>query len=475
MESNNNHKIKIDKSIAGISQRTIDKIYKAWEESGNAPPKISPDIETQDEELLIQQMNDCILKKGGEFSSKSRIVHLGLIYLNCTSKGKTKFLTILAKDFDVDTDLLNQKIKNLKLAETEEEKVQSELELMKALIPPRLMLLRQFITLPNGFIFLKNMRSDLLPLSKSIPRLKKLDGDIKNILKSFFDINLLDLSQITWNSPAALLEKLIEYEAVHEIGSWKDLKHRLNSDRRIFAFLHNKMPNDPLVFVEVALVNGIAGNIQELLDENAPSVNPQKADTAIFYSISSTQKGLAGINFGNFLIKQVVKEISKELPNIQHFSTLSPIPNFRKWLESLEPDDKRFISEKELKQLKLFSRTKYPIKILLKILNSNWQDNPKKVEALKAPLMRLCAHYLINEKRSGKAYDPVANFHLRNGAKIFKLNWLADTSVKGMNESFGMMVNYYYKLNKIIVNHESYFTESKIYASKIARDWLKIA
>ncbi|MFC2111206.1 malonyl-CoA decarboxylase [Bacteroidota bacterium] len=473
METNNNHKIRINKSIPGISQRTMEKIYTEWQESGYAPTKISPDIEKQDEELLIQQMKDCISKKSGEFSNKSRVVHLGLIYLNCSAEGKAKFLKILAKNFDVDTDLLNQKIKNLKLSQTEDDKIQSELELMKALIPPRLKLLRQFITLPNGFIFLKDMRRDLLPLSKSIPRLKKLDNDIKNMLKSFFDINLLDLTQITWNSPAALLEKLIEYEAVHEIGSWKNLKHRLHADHRIFAFMHNKMPNEPLVFVEVALVNGISGNIQELLNENTPSLNPQKADTAIFYSISSTQKGLAGINFGNFLIKRVVKEITKELPNIQHFSTLSPIPKFKQWIESLEPDDRRFITEKELKQLKRFSRTKYPIKILLKILDTNWQDDPKKVEALKAPLMRLCAHYLIHEKRDAKAVDPVANFHLRNGAKIFKLNWMADTSEKGMRQSFGIMVNYYYKLNKIIVNHEGYLSESKIYASKIVRDWLK--
>lgn len=384
MVSINNNKMKIDQSLIGISQKTMEKIYAEWLESGNAPPKISPDIEDDEEELLIQQMINCIAKTGGEFSYKSRIVHLGLIYLNCSKKGKAKFLRILARDFDVDTDLLNEKIKNLKQAKNEEDKVKSELELMKALIPPRLKLLRQFIKLPNGFIFLKDMRSDLLPLSKSIPRIKKLDGDIKNMLKSFFDINLLDLKQITWNSPAALLEKLIEYEAVHEIGSWKDLKHRLNSDRRIFSFLHYKMPNDPLVFVEVALVNGISDNIQKLLDANSPSLNPKEADTAIFYSISSTQKGLAGINFGNFLIKQVVKEISEELPNIQHFSTLSPIPKFRKWVESLDADDNRFITENELKQLSRFSRTKYPIKILLKILNSNWYENPKKAEALKA-------------------------------------------------------------------------------------------
>ena len=453
----------------------MEKIYKEWQESGNAPPKISEDINSEDEELLITQMTDCILEKGGEFTNKSRVVHLGLIYLNCSSKGKAKFLRILARDFDIDTDLLDERIKNLRESKTEEEKIQSELQLRDSLIPPRVKLLQQLITLPNGFIFLKDMRRDLLPLRKKIPRLKKLDSDIKNILKTFFDINLLDLRQITWNSPASLLEKLIEYEAVHEIGSWKNLKHRLHTDRRIFAFLHYKMTNDPLVFVEVALVNGIAGNIQELLDENTPSLNPKKTDTAIFYSISSTQKGLAGISFGNFLIKRVVKEITAELPNIKHFSTLSPIPRFRQWLESLEADDDRFISEKELKQLKRFSRTKYPIKTILKILNSKWQDNPKKVEALKAPLMRLCAHYLINEKRDTKAFDPVANFHLRNGAKIYKLNWMADTSENGMKQSFGIMVNYYYKLNKIIVNHESYLTESKIYASKIVRDWLKKA
>ena len=459
----------IDKSIIGISQKTIHDIYKEWEEIGNPKITFSPDIDQDSEELdLKEKMNDCILEKGGDYSNNARIVELGLIYLNCTINGKIKFLSILSREFDIDTDYLNEKILKLKTSENDKELISAELELRNALIPPRYKLLKQFIKLPNGFIFLRDMREDLLPFSKNIPRLKKLDGDLKNMLVSFFDISFLDLSKISWNSPAALLEKLIEYESVHEIGSWNNLKHRLHTDRKIFAFMHHKIPNDPLVFVEVALVNGISDSIQKLLDVKSPDLNPHDADTAIFYSISSTQKGLKGINFGNFLIKRVVKEINKELPNIKNFSTLSPIPTFRKWVEKLELDDDRFFTGVDLKKMKKSER-KEPIKSLLNIL----KKNNKRVEVIKVPLMRMVSHYLLNEKRGEKALDPVANFHLRNGAKVYQLNWMGDTSEKGMKQSYGIMVNYYYELNKIVENHEKYVSDNKISATKNVRDYLK--
>lgn len=472
---NKENYIKLDDSIVGVSSQTINKIITAWNESGNSILKISPDLPKSDEERLRKLLIDCVNEKGGEISIKSKIIHLGIIYINLTDKGKRRFLRMLAFDFDIDTNLLNEKINNLNSSKGENERINAELELSKALMPPRVKILRQLVKLPNGFLFLKDMRCDLIPLISPMPRLRKLDADIKDLLVTYFDINLLDLKEITWNSPAILLEKLIEYEAVHEIFSWNDLKHRLQTDKKIFAFFHNKMPNDPLIFIEIALVQGIPNNIQNLLDRNILPHDPNIADSAIFYSISSTQKGLRGISFGNFLIKRVAKELSAEFPNLKNFVTLSPVPKFNEWLKNL-PSEKfmELITASETKNLQKFSKSKQIKNILLGVLDTNWHDDQNISNALRKPLMRLCAHYLINtKKRNNVAFDPVAHFHLMNGAKIQRINWLGDTSEKGLKQSAGIMVNYYYKLNKIIANHENYFNEGKVITSKETRSCLR--
>ncbi len=472
---NKGHYDKLYDSIVGISGQTINKIINVWNESGNSALKIRPDLPKSDEEILRNLLEDCVNARGGEISVKSKIIHLGIIYINLTDKGKSKFLRILARDFDINTNLLNEKINTLKTSKGENERINAELELSKALVPPRVKILRQLVTLPNGFLFLKDMRRDLIPLISTMPRLRKLDADIKDLLVTYFDINLLDLKEITWNSPAILLEKLMEYEAVHEIFSWNDLKHRLQTNRKIFAFFHNKMPHDPLIFIEIALVHGIPNNIQVLLDRNIPPHDPSIADSAIFYSISSTQKGLKGISFGSFLIKRVVKELSAEFSNLKKFSTLSPIPKFTEWLKNLPSKNYvELITESEIKNLQKFAKSKQIKNILLGILDTKWNENKDLSNELQKPLMRLCAHYLINvKKRNNIAFDPVAHFHLMNGAKMQRINWLGDTSEKGLKQSAGIMVNYYYKLNKIIANHENYFNEGKVCSSKEARSCLK--
>jgi malonyl-CoA decarboxylase len=256
-----------------------------------------------------------------------------------------------------------------------------------------------------------------------------------------------------------LLEKLIEYEAVHRIASWDDLKNRLDSDRRVFAFFHNKMPLEPLIFVHVALVEGMSGNIQQLLDQDGPVTNLDKADTAIFYSISNAQKGLVGISFGNFLIKRVVNVLTSEMKNIKTFATLSPIPGFRNWLDNeIKQDDKKLISASDRE--------------ILKLLDSDWLKDKKSVAALKPVLLKLCSHYLIEAKKNDKPVDPVCNFHLSNGARLERLNWLGDTSPKGIKQSAGIMANYYYKLSEIDENHEDFMTHGKIAASKNVRNML---
>jgi malonyl-CoA decarboxylase len=285
---------------------------------------------------------------------------------------------------------------------------------------------------------------------------------------------MLDLQEITWNSPAALLEKLIEYEAVHEIHSWSDLHGRLDSNRLCFAFFHNKMPSEPLVFVEVALVNKLSSNIQELLNKEDAKVEPEQASTAIFYSISNTQPGLAGLSLGNFLIKTVVQQLSKEYDNLKHFATLSPVPGFRKWLgQKLVNGDTEVLRPREITSLRDRFACDNASLQLAEILTNDWSRDPKTAEFVKPIIIRLCAHYLLEEKKGTGALDPVANFHLSNGARLERINWLADLTETGMQRSYGIMVNYYYELSVIEKNHEEYVTKSHIVASRAVKSLLK--
>jgi len=475
-KAENNFDIESDPSLAGISQETIKNIIKVWKESGDDLPNFQQDIRLRDKDLLLQLFSECIKEEGGEITRLAKVVHLAMIYINLSQNGKKKYLELLARNFDVDIDALDEKIRNLKIARDEAGRILAEHLLSDALVPPRVKFLKQLINLPNGFIFLKDMRRDLVPMMKTTPRLKKLSDDIKALLTTYFDVNLLDLKEITWDSSAALLERLIEYEAVHKISSWKDLKHRLLTDHRVFAFFHYKMPNEPLIFVEVALVNGMSDNIHKLIDIHVKACDPYKADTAIFYSISNTQKGLEGISIGNFLIKRVVKKLSSEYHNLKNFATLSPIPLFRTWLTNyLQNGGDNLFKPEEEKYIQRISGNNNLNNGFLEILNSaKWYKNKETTELIKKPLLRLCSHYLFNVRKGNglRAFDPVANFHLSNGAKIEHIQWLADISKKGIAQSLGIMVNYHYRLDKIEINHENYMRHGKIHASSDARSWL---
>ena len=283
------------------------------------------------------------------------------------------------------------------------------------------------------------------------------------------------MKSIGWDSPAALLEKLMAYEAVHAIRSWTDLKNRLEADRRCFAFFHPRMPDEPLIFVEVALVTGIAGNVHALLDETAPIGDPQKADTAIFYSISNCQRGLAGISFGDFLIKRVVDALARELPGLKNFATLSPVPGFRAWLDrELETSPETLLPQADWHALEALGEEP-PERGLKAVLDRpDWYNDARLAPVLREPLLRLCARYLMRERtRSGRALDPVANFHLNNGARIERLSWLGDVSPKGLQQSAGMMVNYLYRLADIEANHEAYRGEGQVAAAPGVRSLLR--
>jgi malonyl-CoA decarboxylase len=312
---------------------------------------------------------------------------------------------------------------------------------------------------PDGTRLLVTMREDLLTALKANKALSVVDSDLQHLLETWFNRGFLTIRKIDWRTPAHILEKLIAYEAVHEMDGWDDLRRRLEQDRRCFAFFHPALEDEPLIFVEVALVDGLATAVQPLL---APKTDERKAaDTAIFYSISNCQKGLKGISFGNFLIKQVVMELQQELPKLKHFATLSPIPGFSRWLEAeLANTDSAYLTAED--------------KAIVSALAPNWHKDTINSGPIKETLMRLCLHYLVEEKRGKRPLDPVARFHLGNGARIEQLNWLGDISVKGIKQSYGILVNYGYKLNHVEENHEAFVNQNVIAQSKTIAAQLKI-
>ncbi|WP_419214950.1 malonyl-CoA decarboxylase [Wolbachia endosymbiont of Rhagoletis cingulata] len=417
---------------------------------------IGPDLSSsRDIDSLVLKMNECLNPKGGEVSARKNTVSLGNLYLSLSEEGQIKFLQTLAEKFNPDKTKIDEEIKVYKKNQDSESSYKFEQDLIKVLESPRSKILKQFISLPEGLKFIVDMRSDVLKLKNQYKSLSPLENELKSILCTLVDVDLLDLHQITWNSPASLLEKLIKYEAVHKISSWGDLKNRLDSDHLCFAFFHYKIPNEPLIFVEVALMNEIADSIQHVLDESVPSSDPSSASTAIFYSISNTQTGLSGISLGNFLIKRVVEKLSQELKSVKVYATLSPVPGFTKWLKN---QDVALLGKLNIKQ----SGTE-----ILESIKTN-------IECEKQSLLKLCAHYLLKVKSSGGgAYDPVAHFHLSNGASIKQINWMADTSEKGISQSAGIMVNYLYELPKIDHNHENYMINKVISHSKKVSSMLK--
>lgn len=471
---------------ANLLNRTMQNLREAWREvadwrDGFTSTAPGPDLPVKEVAALKAQMRDCLEGRGGEVSARARAANLGRIYLSLNAKGRKRFLKLLATEFDIDRQAVEQAtVKYQQAGDDAEERAKAERALRQALKPPRLRLLTQLNALPEGFHFLVDLRAELLGWRKDDPMLAALERDLLSLLISWFDVGFLELRRITWDSPASLLEKMIAYEAVHPIRSWDDLKNRLSSDRRCFAFFHPRMANEPLIIVQVALVHGIADNVQTLLDESAPVIATESADTAIFYSISNAHEGLSGINFGNFLIKRVVDELIGEFKNLKTFATLSPIPGFRHWLDNAlntaGPDaEAELLTPAERKALTVAAGAgNEPVGLKTLLQTSDWRQKPELAKALKHPLQRLCARYLVKEKREGgTAYDRVANFHLSNGSRIERINWLADTSPKGLSQSAGLMVNYLYKLNDIEANHEAYRGEGKVMTSSAIRALLK--
>ena len=354
-------------------------------------------------------------------------------YKQLDEQGKIDFLHYLAAEFSAPKERMDDAMAAYQKDPTK----QNLYHLHICTEPPRRELFKRINMAPGGTHTLVSLRADLLPLLKKSPDLWEVDNDLRHLMNSWFNRGFLELVKIDWRTPANILEKLIAYEAVHTMTGWKDLRRRLAEDRRCYAFFHPAMPDEPLIFVQVALTSGLADSVQELLNEEINTNTERNADTAVFYSISDCQYGLRGISFGNFLIKQVVMELQSELPNLQEVATLSPIPGFSRWLANHISDDD--LSDE---QISLIEQARDPDK-LVKMTSS-----PEEQELL----TKLCARYLYQEKRYNKPIDPVARFHLRNGASIGRLNWMGDSSLKGLRGSAGLMVNYRYNLDLSLIH-----------------------
>jgi malonyl-CoA decarboxylase len=321
--------------------------------------------------------------------------------------------------------------------------------LANAAASPRRAFFEAVCAVPDGVGTILDMRADVLGALDDHPSLAGVEADLFAVLSSWFNRGFLALERISWQSPAEVLEKLIAYEAVHEIRGWDDLRRRLEDDRRCFGLFHPVMPHEPLIFVEVAFVGELPSQVGPILSLESAVGDAKRARCAVFYSITSCQPGLTGISFGSFLIKRVMTQLGAELPSLSQFVTLSPIPGFRRWLQAECADPGSSLTATERRAVELG-------------LRPGWSDDPVLTEPARPVLMGLCARYLATAKRGVEPRDSVARFHLRNGARIERINWLGDISPKGMGESLGMLVNYAYVEADITANHEAYVHEGAV-------------
>jgi len=342
-------------------------------------------------------------------------------------------------------------------------------ELTEAVEPPRQELFRRLNMAPGGTGTLVRLREFLLDQLSANPDLKPVDDDLKHLFASWFNRGFLQLRRIDWDTPASILEKLIAYEAVHAIDGWDDLRRRLATDRRCFAFFHPALRDDPLIFIEVALVDQLSERIEPIIRAAMPpdalSDKRPPPTTAIFYSISNCQPGLKGVSFGNFLIKQVAADLARELPTLTTFSTLSPIPTLRKWVRQSSASLDRHLPAELAQRVLEQSKAETLADGIERLAAVGSVDDLANAQLLRDVLLRLGARYVAGVGLDHGPRDPVARFHLGNGARVERVNWMADLSAKGLRDSYGLMVNYLYDLASIEANHEAFANRRPIAVS----------
>lgn len=403
----------------------------------------------------VLSLCEAVLSGRGEASAAVLAREALDAYARLPETGKAAFFESLAADFGPDRSRLAQAVSAF--SRNPDATAASNLHYMTE--PRRQELFRRLNRAPGGTRSLVAMRSDFLKLYRANPGLALVDADFIHLFVSWFNPGFLVLRHIDWSTPANILEKIIRYEAVHQIRDWDDLRRRIDPlDRRCYAFFHPALVDEPLIFVEVALMEVIPNNVQDLLASERAPVPPEKARTAVFYSISNCQDGLAGVSFGNFLIKQVVMELRRELSKLDQFVTLSPAPGLMKWLlagKHLPGDGLDRAVVEALKQ-------------------SDWIEAREKLDDFRRILEPLAAHYFLKAKTpKGRPVDAVARFHLGNGARLEQINWFGDCSPKGQRELATIMVNYLYDLEEIERNHEAYANKGEVVASSAVRKLLR--
>lgn len=416
------------KKLSSLGLESLENLY-----SKNNVPKTGQ----------ISKLCQALLNLKGEASSVALAEEILSAYEMFTAEEKIEFFQFLATDQGANAEKLNKAITHYQ-QDGSETAMQA---LHQASESRRMELFRALNMAPFGTEKLIAMREDILDILRDHPELQSVDNDLLHLFKSWFNRGFLEIKRIDWETPAVVLEKLIEYESVHEIMGWPDLRRRLEEDRRCFGFFHPVMPYEPLIFVEVALTNEISSNVTDLLKEEVNHEPDSRYTTAIFYSINNCLTGLRGVSFGNLLIKQVVEKLEREMPTMKTYSTLSPLPRFTAWLKTAI-DDLEFVSDD----------AKLQIKNLLQSPSAGELDNSE----TRKLLMQICAYYLLKAKSRDKPACPVARFHLGNGATLARINWLADPSENGLQQSVGMMVNYVYDKSTLAHNHERYEQDNAI-------------
>jgi malonyl-CoA decarboxylase len=408
----------------------------------------------------LTELQAIVEPRVGEVEGSRRARGVAGWYAKATAEQRRDAWLLMSEQFAPDATKVNAAREQYEAAAGTAEEGQAEIRLRRAVESPRTRLLQRFAAFPEGMRFLVDMRAELLPHLKSEKRLLALDAELEALFSTWFDVGFLELRRLSWDSPASLIEKLIKYEAVHDIKSWADLKNRLDSDRRCYGFFHPRLPDEPLIFVEVALMDAMADSIAPLLDESAAPADLTRATTAIFYSISNTQPGLRGVSFGDSLIKRVVETLKHEFPKLKVFATLSPIPGLRGWMARNASAMLQKLNDSERAELGKALGLKVPTpERFLEAADS--VREARTTGPVQRLLQQSAAYYLAHEWQDGKPLDAVARFHLGNGALVQRLNWAADPSAKGWKQSYGMMVNYLYDVKRLD-KHRAQLAQCKI-------------
>lgn len=422
----------------------VNQALSRWKRSVRRYLFEGPRSPRQDKPWILadfrQKIDDCLSPALGETAARNRAAEIGAAYIALPQEDRKPVLGLLAREYGPEPSAVAGTLEAYHRAVAAGDDIDgAAAALREALKPRRVALLTRFTSLPDGVKFLLDLRVELRTLMGEEDGLDALDRDLLELFRIWFDPGFVDIARVTWSSPASLLEKLMDYEAIHSIVSWEDLKNRLDRDRRCYILCHPRMKDEPLAILHVALTRGIATNIQALLDVDSPQADAREANTAVFYSVTSPQRGLRGVSFGEHIIKEAVQVLREELPRLETFVTLSPIPGFRGWL-------RKNLQDHDLDGLPFAAASLDDA--LARVAGG---DNPPWLSGLEQCLRRKCLEYLITLDR-GAPLNPVTRFHLRNGASIQHIQFMGDTSANGLRSACGMMVNYGYNLDTLETN-----------------------